>query len=281
MVNARVNNIVARPMLVMAWGFMASCSMLAGCGSSGPDKPTLTSLDHLISNGRLAEAEEMLRKTLKDDAGDYEARAALAKVLCLEGDAELAKLGFFDRSAAGRNGRGTITDPRYEPARKLYESALAEAREALKKDPKNARIRGTLGLALHRTGDSKGAVDELKAALKDDPESAEVNNTLGLIAYEEGRTGEALSYYQTALALDNTMPETCYNLGVLYQDEFARNGRKDARDTAVRYFELYLRYNRGARDAEIEKTIKELEGQDRSGGAGASGPGAGRDEKEQ
>jgi Flp pilus assembly protein TadD len=243
----------------------------AGCGGQRVKKPTLARLEHLITTGKLTEAEELCRQAMKSDPNDYEARGSLAHVLCLEGDAALAEAGFFVRAERGKKDKEPIGSPKYAAARKLFESALAEARQASGQNPKNARIHGTLGLALYRTGEARQAVEELKAALKDDPNSAEINNTLGLICYEAGKTGEALSYYQTALALDNTMPEVCYNLAVLYDDEFARTGRAEARGAALRYYQLFRQYSRGTRDADVQKAIGELEGKGAPGGGAKAG----------
>lgn len=257
--------------LVLALG--TAMFAASGCGQGTPEA-TPSRLAHLMATGQLTEAEALCRSVLKKTPDDAEARGSLAKVMCLQGDELLAKAGFFARSAAEK--REPITAPRYAEARKLFDAALTEAREALRKEPNNGRIRGTLGLALYRTGQSKEAVGELKAALtdlKEDLRAAEVHNTLGLICYDEGKTGEALSYYQAALSLDNTMPEVCYNLAVLYHDEFARLGKAEAREAAVRYYQLFRQYSRGARDEQIEKAIGELEGRGRADGtAEKAGP---------
>ncbi|GEM_PF-3266845 len=256
------------PVVVKALVLMLSVAVvtMSGCGQDTPE-PTQSNLAHLMDTGRLADAEAMCRSVLSKNPEDAEARGSLAKVLCLQGDELLGKAGFFARTSGGH--REPITAPKYAEARKLFESALAEATEALRKEPNNGRIRGTLGLALYRTGKTKEAVDELKAALKDlkdDLRAAEVQNTLGVISYDEGKSGEALSYYQAALSLDNTMPEVCYNLAVLYHDEYARLGRAEAREAALRYYQLFRQYSKGARDEQIEKAIGELEDRGRADG---------------
>jgi Flp pilus assembly protein TadD len=274
MVRPNVINGAVRPVFFLTL-VVSSISFglgVAGCGSQGPGKPTLARLELLVSNGKLADAEELCRKALQDRPNDAETRGALAMVLCLRGDAALAEAGYFSIEGIKADGtREPITSPKYAAARKFFESAAAEAREALTQTPRNGRIRGTLGLALYRTGQTETAVDELKLALKDEADSAEINNTLGLISYEAGRNDEALSYYQAALALDNTMPEVCYNLAVLYQGEFAKLGRSELRDAAVRYYQLYSRFSKGARDAEVERAVRELEGRGKAEGAPAAG----------
>jgi Flp pilus assembly protein TadD len=245
-----------------------------GCGRNSSVKVSRSQLERLISAGKLSEAEGVCRKVLQDNPEDHETRGSLANILCLQGDALLAEKGFFDRPTGVKVDKEPITAPKYAAARKMFESAETEARQALRKDSNNGRIRGTLGFALHRSGRSNQAIEELRSALnelKGQPGAAEVNNTLGLVYYESGKTAEALGCYQAALALDNAMPEVYRNLAVLY-DEEVRFGRPESKDAAIRYYQLYREYSKGTKDAEVEKAIKELEGR----GAAKSAPTAER-----
>jgi len=274
MVTTRKGGSGSQLALFGAWVWVILGPAVAGCGAAQPKKPSLAGLDGLITERKLAEAEELCRRIVQADPGDSEARGSLARVLCLRGDAALAELGFLER---GR--KEPATAPRYAAARKLFEAAVVEGRAALAASPGNGRVRGTLGLALYRTGQREQAVEELKSALKAEPQSAEINNTLGLICYETGRLDEALGYYRAALALQGDLPEACYNLAVLYEEDFGSTGKAASRDEAIRYYGLYRRYRRGDKDGRVEKAIRELEAKAPAGGRGAGAPGPAAAEK--
>jgi len=272
MVRVKLEGSRSHLVLLGAWVWVVLGPTVAGCGAAQPKAPSLGGLEGLISQRKLAEAEEVCRKVVQADPEDSGARGSLARVLCLRGDAALVELGFLER---GR--KEPATAPRFAAARKFFESAVVEARTALRRSPGDGRIRGTLGLALYRTGERELAVEELKAALKDEPKSAEINNTLGLICYETGKLDQALGYYQAALALQSDLPEACYNLAALYEEDYASTGKATSRNEAIRYYGLYRRYSKGAKDEQVEKAIKDLEAKAPagSGGAGALGPAAG------
>jgi Flp pilus assembly protein TadD len=89
-------------------------------------------------------------------------------------------------------------------------------REALADDPKNARTRYDLALALDRLGDYAGERVALQDAMKLDAKLAPVYNQLGFLQLKAGQTADAENNFKTAIALDPQYAEAQSNLGVLY-----------------------------------------------------------------
>lgn len=246
----------------------ALSALAVGCGLGGkPQRSATAQFEELVSQGKLAEAESLCRKTVQSNPNDWEARGKLVRVLCLQGEASLQEAGFFDKPAGE-----AAEAQKYSKARTLFGSAIAEAQTVLKDHPNLASVRATLGLALYRLGQTKQAVEELKRAISDNGELPEAYNTLGLIHYEAGRTDEALACYQSALALQSDLPDTSYNVAVLYRGKSKQPGGTVAdRDAAIRYYQLYLRSGRKEYSAQAKAALAELEAPSDRGGKEAAG----------
>lgn len=86
--------------------------------------------------------------------------------------------------------------------RKNYESAVAEAREAVKLDADQPVYRVVLGNALSKTKDLKGAVQEYKVAVHLKPGYENAHYNLGRVLLEDGQLTEAKFALAEALMLD-------------------------------------------------------------------------------
>jgi tetratricopeptide (TPR) repeat protein len=158
---------------------------LAKAGQVGvrPPDPLLDELDSLRSgervrlaraktayqNGRYPEAADLYRRILADRPDSVEARINLAAVL--------VELG--DRAAA-----------------------VAELREALRREPSNPAAHFNLGTLLALEGPSPEARDHLAAAAAALPGDAEVHRALAGALRDGGHPEQALAEYARAVAID-------------------------------------------------------------------------------
>jgi tetratricopeptide (TPR) repeat protein len=81
------------------------------------------------------------------------------------------------------------------------EEALAEFRQALALDPKDALAKNNLGIVLVELGRPEGAMTEFHQAIALAPKNAQPHNNLGRVFQEEGRLEEARAEYHKALEL--------------------------------------------------------------------------------
>jgi tetratricopeptide (TPR) repeat protein len=89
-------------------------------------------------------------------------------------------------------------------------------RKTLQLDPRDAKLRYNLSLALDRLGDFSLERKELEKAVELDPGLAPAQDQLGLLALRSGQQGEAEKLFKKALTIDPTFAEAQCNLGVLY-----------------------------------------------------------------
>lgn len=99
--------------------------------------------------------------------------------------------------------------------------ALESAREAVRRDPKNAEAHHYLGLILMNLSEYDQAIDHLETAVKIDPHYTDAHNVLGVVYRETKQYDKSLKEFQAALS-DRTYrtPEKIQlNLGNLYLDQ--------------------------------------------------------------
>jgi tetratricopeptide (TPR) repeat protein len=190
---------------------------LAKAGQVGvrPPDPLVDELDSLRSgervrmaraktayqNGRYSEAAGLYHRVLADRPDSVEARINLA--------AALVKLG--DRAAA-----------------------VAELREALRRDPANPTAHFDLGTLLAAEGPAPDAREHLAAAAAALPGDAEAHRALAGVLRDGGRPEEALAEYARAVAIDPA-------------DERARLGEADTLVRLERYGAAKERLEEGLR----------------------------------
>ncbi len=105
-------------------------------------------------------------------------------------------------------------------AQKDYEQAITYFQQALKKEPKNARLYNKLGLAQLSRSDYEAAHTDFLKATKYNRKYPEAWNDLGVVTYIDHDYKTAEGYFKKALALDPARASFHVNLGVTY---FARN----------------------------------------------------------
>lgn len=103
----------------------------------------------------------------------------------------------------------------------LEAGALAEAesvlRQALELDPRSARARSKLGIALARQGRYEEAIEAFRRAVEFDPLYAPAYSNLGVVYQELGRLDEALAAYRKAIEVDPDYWIAHQNLAALYK----------------------------------------------------------------
>jgi Flp pilus assembly protein TadD len=93
-------------------------------------------------------------------------------------------------------------------------TALRLLRDAVKREPNNARFKYWYGLALEQDGDNDGAAGMFRAAMDLDPEDADPHRALADMLSKSNRSRpEAISEYRAALRLNPDYPEARRGLG--------------------------------------------------------------------
>ena len=116
-------------------------------------------------------------------------------------------------------------------AQKDYDQAIKYFKEALRQDPKNAKLYNKLGMTELKDGNYKGARSDFLKASKYNRQLPEPWNNLGVIDYVQKNYGSAAKYFKKALALDETRPSFHVNLGAAWfaQDNLDRAMREYTR----------------------------------------------------
>jgi len=106
--------------------------------------------------------------------------------------------------------------------------AIGDLRAAIDRQPRDARLRNSLGLLLVDSGDARGAIEALKAAVELDPAYARAWNNLGNALRAEGRNAEALQAVRRAVVAKPDYALAWTNLGVILFDLGDDAGARDA-----------------------------------------------------
>jgi tetratricopeptide (TPR) repeat protein len=149
------------------------------------------------------------RALLLEKSGDKAgARAERTKLAALKSQSdEESAIARFNKKASEYLGAGNA-------------KAAAEGyRKALQLNPRDAKLRYNLSLALDRLGDFASEQKELARAVGLDPNLAVAQNQLGLLALRSGQQSEAEQRFKKTLAIDPTFSEAESNLGVLYSQQ--------------------------------------------------------------
>lgn len=185
----------------------------------------------LSREGRLSEAEALLREALGRAPGYSRAHANLGAVLALSGRLVEATVEYREAVrlnpglARARVHLGTLLTRQGRTAQ-----AEAQYRAALGMDPGLADARYNLGVLLLRLGRCVEAEGEFSAVLRLEPGRAAAWSNSGLCAQRRGRLDEAEARYAQALRADPRLAEAHYNWAVVK----ARRGRPIDADRLLR-----------------------------------------------
>jgi hypothetical protein len=94
------------------------------------------------------------------------------------------------------------------------DEAIAEYREAIRLDQKDALPHNNLGVIWKEQGKTDDAIGEFREAIRLDQKLAGPHNNIGNIWDEQGKTDYAIAEYREAIRLDSKYPDPHYNLGL-------------------------------------------------------------------
>ncbi|MEO8399410.1 MAG: tetratricopeptide repeat protein [Ignavibacteriaceae bacterium] len=86
----------------------------------------------------------------------------------------------------------------------LYEKAIVNYKEYLKKYPKDADVRIDMGVCYFNLGDYKNSISEMKKALEYKPNHQIAHLNLGIVNLAEGNLKESRIWLQKAVEIDST-----------------------------------------------------------------------------
>ena len=187
------------------------------------------------------EAEEHFRRALAFDPNDTVARISLGKALCdqgrlVDGAAEYEKIADAGKWA------GLLSNN----MRLSYEMLAKQYRASLGKDPSNAKLRYSLGVAYSKAGKTREAIEEYQKAVSLDPrlKNAIFNLAVSYESLDELRT--AAAFYEKALASqekDTVLDaRACFRLGLIY-------GRLGDKDKSENYLNKSFEMNPAFKEA--------------------------------
>ncbi len=175
----------------------------------------------LLREGHKREAVALLRRLVRENPGNADARLLLGSVLMEEGqrDESIAQLTEAVRlrphSAEAQNALGEAYNAFDDP-----KSARAPFERAIAIDPKFATARVNLGAVLIQTGELQAASAQLDRAIALIGEKQDAAYALYLrakIHTEAGETGKAIAALKKAVALEPDLAEAWSDLGDAYR----------------------------------------------------------------
>ncbi len=185
------------PGFALAHNNLGAYLMRTGSGGEGISEfETALRLEPNLSDARVNLGSALLETPGRATEGIEELQASLHGNL---GDHELAgvheKLGGAFARIPGR-----------------LPEAMFEFEAVLQIEPGNLAARGSLGIALARSGRPLEAVAQFERALQMDPENPKMHNDLGIVLTALGRMDEAVGHFRRALQLSPGFPEAQHNL---------------------------------------------------------------------
>jgi tetratricopeptide (TPR) repeat protein len=181
------------------------------------------SLGMLLANtGQTGTAIQQLEAAQRINPSDLATHHELALLFEKMGDKERANLEQAKINALKSSGdKEAAIAKLYDEATKYLSAGNAKAaaetyRKALQFEPRDAKLRYNLSLALDRMGDFSAERKELEKAVELDPGLAPAQDQLGLLALQDGQPGNAEKLFKQAMTMDPTFAEAQSNLGVLY-----------------------------------------------------------------
>jgi tetratricopeptide (TPR) repeat protein len=169
-------------------------------------------------HGRLAEAEGLCRRILRDRPDSSDALHLLGAVISRAGR-PLNAIPFLTL-AAQQNADAFVVQldlARACAAVDQFDQAMRAYRQCIALAPDLAHPHAEFGVLLNRGGMSREAIGPLSRALELAPESAEFHFHLGVALANCGEADRAIVAYERAIELDSTMPEPHANLGVIFR----------------------------------------------------------------
>ena len=183
-------------------------------------------LGMLLANlGQTAAAIRQLEAAERINPSDPATHNELALLLEKTGDregarAERAKLAALKSESDKESAIARLNEKASQYLSAGNAKAAAESYEkAVQLNPRDAKLRYNLSLALDRMEDFASERKELAKAVELNPNLAAAQNQLGVLALRSGDQVEAEQRFKKTLAIDSEFAEAQSNLGVLYSQQ--------------------------------------------------------------
>ncbi len=179
----------------------------------------------LANTGQTDAAIQQLEAAERINPSAPAAHHELALLLEKTGAKERARAERAKLAAVKSNGDKESATARFNDEANQYlaagnaKAAAESYGKALQLNPRDAKLRYNLSLALDRMGDFTAERKELEKTVELDPNIGAAQNQLGLLALRSGQQAEAELRFKKTLAIDPKFAEAQSNLGVLYSQQ--------------------------------------------------------------
>ncbi len=209
------------------------------------DTELLTGMGNIhFRQGRLAEAEDLYRRTLAQDSTHAVARYNIALIYARTGRFDEAIERFADMPAVDRRLEGTLEGSSVRAVDRSKSRSIAAYRARLGSmggpSPPAGRRRNRpppyiymMGLTYYEQGAESAAMQAFEQALAEDPGLAEAHLYIGNIQARQGRSAAAADAYERAIQVDPQFVEAYNNLGTMYANLDRAEDAMDAYRTAL------------------------------------------------
>ncbi|HTY21525.1 MAG TPA: tetratricopeptide repeat protein [Desulfomonilaceae bacterium] len=167
----------------------------------------------MLQQGRLAAAEEHIRRSLEIKPNNARAYNDLGNIFAEKGDMDEA-VKLYRKALELR--------PDYPDAHNhlgaafaregRVDEAMEQFQQAIKLDPDNGRAYNNIGWTLKKSGRIEEAAKYFEMALQKEPQLAEAHMNLGELMEAAGKMGQAMSHYEDAVKFRPDYPEAYYDL---------------------------------------------------------------------
>jgi predicted TPR repeat methyltransferase len=247
----------------------------------------------LMSQGRLDEAESLLREAISLDRDHAISNYNLGNVLKKQGKIEEAKDRYLraidtDRSHAGAHfniGNIYMEEGRVDEALSYFsnaislnpahvaahlntgnilktqgkmDEALASYRTVLARDENNMAAYHNIGIILKAQGKIDEAIDAYNRAIKIEPENSSAQNNLGNLLKDSGRIDEAVQCFRRAVELDYDNVSARHMLAALTGMKTEAAPGQYVRDLYDRYAENFENHLVGTLSYDIPSVLRDM-----------------------
>ncbi|MBK1880528.1 tetratricopeptide repeat protein [Pelagicoccus mobilis] len=176
---------------------------LAGCGGSNDVESLTAKADAAIAEGKLSEAENILRFALREDQKNPELLARIGDIYVQQGRLRDAFQVLSLVKQVNPNDSDSLASlASIELAAGMRDEALADARKALELDPAHKEA----PIILAELAGSVEAAAKTKEWLESLPKTAAIHSAIGSLYLKSRNVGAAEENFESAIALDPNSP---------------------------------------------------------------------------
>lgn len=243
-----------------------SSMFFAGCGGNVDVDSLVQSAETQVEDGKLAEAEILLRNALREDPKNARALALIGKVYKLQGRLRDSYQALTAVKQLNPSDASSLEDlAGIELVAGLRDKALENARKALELDPSLEQA----PILLAELADTRESADQTKEWLESLTPTASIHAAIGSLDLRTGKIAEASQNFERAIELD---PNSAIGHAGRFQILGSQNKREEAMEAfamaaevagarsgiRIRYIQ-YLQQSQGdeAAKAALDETLAE------------------------